>query len=615
MSRKKKSEKFLAYALLVALVAGLGGFGIHNFGGTTATVAKVGDREITAQDYFRALTQTIRAQQAAGATDVSLAALDAQGIPAQLRGQLVGQAALDGEAARMGISVGDDVVAERIRAIPAFTDAAGRFDKEAYGYALDRAGYKTPEFERSIREDAARQLLQTSVSAGFAPPRAGLDLIFNWLGERRSYSAVEFDSESRLAGLKDPDEATLAAFFDATKADYMLPEMKRIVYAVLTPQMLAPSVTVSEDALRQAYAQRMDKYAIPERRLVERLVFGTPEEAAAAKAQIDAHATDFDALVTARGLTLEDIDMGAVGRADLGQAGDAVFGLAAPGVIGPYPTDLGPALFRMNGVLPAKEISFKDAAPELRAELAETEASHQIAQMAGDLEDRLAGGATIEELAAETPMETGTVDVWSGATDPVLDDAAFRAAAEAATEDDFPQIAELDGGGVFALRLDEVLPPRQQSLDEVRPAVLEAWRQKTAADLAHQAAETARTALEGGKRMSALAPNVETAQNVTRMALAAQGVPELATAVFDLAPGESRVVTVPDGAMLVRLDAITPADAEDPATAQLRGSIAQQITDSVAADAMIYYVQALTAEAGVTFNDAGLNAVHSQVFH
>ena len=62
-------------------------------------------------------------------------------------------------------------------------------------------------------------------------------------------------------------------------------------------------------------------------------------------------------------LTLDDIDLGDVSKSDLGAAGEAVFALASPGIVGPFMSDLGPALFRMNAVLAAQNTTFDAAKP------------------------------------------------------------------------------------------------------------------------------------------------------------------------------------------------------------------------------------------------------------
>lgn len=614
MRKGKKAGNILVYALMAMLIAGLGGFGISNFSGGGSTVATVGDRDITAEEYFRAMTQAIRAQEAAGATDLSMATLDAMGLPAQVRGQLAGEAALNNETDRIGLSVGDAEVARRVRSTSAFTGINGEFDREAYEFALDRNGWTVAEFERTVRDEAARQLLQAAVTSGISGAGGLVELVGDWLGEGRSFRWVRFSADGAEARpLPTPTEDELAAYHAANEARFTLPEMKRLTYAVLTPEMLADAVDVDEAALRALYAERADRYVTPERRLVERLVFGTAEDAAAAKDAIDAGETDFETLVRERELTLADVDLGEATREDLGQAADAVFSLEAPGVVGPYPSSLGPALFRMNGILAARETPFEEAEAELRAELGRETASDMIEGMINDLDDRLAGGATLEDLAAETDMALATIDYWDGAEGDVARDPAFREAAEAVTADDFPEIVILENGGIVAMRLDETLPPRLQELEEVREEVIAGWQAEKRLETAREAAEAARAQLDVGGRLGDGGEAVETAERVTRTSGAALPA-ALLDAVFDLEPGESVIVELSDAVLLVQLDDIVPRDENDAQIAQIEAAIGAEFAQGVASDLMIGFTQAMLASAGISFDDAGLNAVHTQLF-
>ena len=155
MSKKKKTfSDYLMLALMGLLVLGLGGFGIRNFSGGSSTIATVGDRDITAAAYHRAMAQAARAQQAAGASGTSLAALEEQGIPAQVRGQLIGFAAINNEADRIGLSVGDDEVAKVVTGIPSFHRTDGKFDRDAYEYTLKQNGWSVSEFEQNVRDES-----------------------------------------------------------------------------------------------------------------------------------------------------------------------------------------------------------------------------------------------------------------------------------------------------------------------------------------------------------------------------------------------------------------------------------------------------------------------------
>ncbi len=616
MSTKKKSfSDYLMMGLMGLLILGLGGFGITNFSGGGTSIASVGDRDITAEDYYRAMVQAIRVEEASGATDLSLAALEAAGVPAQVRGQLIGTEALNNETDRLGLSVGDDEVARMITGSSAFDGINGDFDREAYEFFLDQNGWNVADFEQSVREESSRNILQASVVAGLAPPEQLSDVLTNWYGERRSFRWAVFAPDSLTSEILAPTEAQLEAFHGENTAAFTLPEMKRITYAWLTPEMLLDEVEIDEADLRALYAERADEYVIPERRLVERLVFGTAEEATQAREAIEAGESDFAATVEARGLTLEDVDLGEQTEADLGQAGAAVFGLEEPGLVGPYPTDLGPALFRMNGILQARETSFEQAEPELRSELGRERARRMIEDMITDLDDRLAGGATVEDLAKETGMEIGTVDYHAGAEAGIAAYTDFRAAAGALGEKDFPEILTLDDGSIYAMRLEELIEPRLQSLDEVRDAVLAGWEAAETRKALVAEAEAAKVELDAGKSLVDVAGlGVDSAENVIRSGFVEGLAPEVSNAVFAMKTGASAVVTTADGAVLVVLDSVAEPDADDQQIALFRMAMQQQAEQGIASDLFTLYARQMTATAGISINDAGLNAVHSQLF-
>jgi peptidyl-prolyl cis-trans isomerase D len=248
-----------------------------------------------------------------------------------------------------------------------------------------------------------------------AAPDTYVTTLLGYLQEQRDVTWARVTPENLTDPLPEPTEDELQAYYEANEAAFTLGETKVITYAQLTPDMLVGTVEIDAGALEAAYQERIDDFVQPERRLVERLVFPTEAEAAQAKAAIDAGETTFDALVEERGLTLEDIDMGEATVESLEGAGAAIFALTEPGVAGPLPSALGPALFRMNAILSAQEIPLEEAEEILRGELAADRARRVIDESVSQIDDLLAGGATLEDLAAETEMELGQID-WRAET-------------------------------------------------------------------------------------------------------------------------------------------------------------------------------------------------------
>lgn len=605
------ASKLFVWILLAMLLVGLAGFSITSFGGGTATVGRVGERTITANDYVTALRSEMNAFSRQVGQPITFAQAQMFGLDRQVRQRLVTEAALDNETARIGVSAGDARVLLELRSIPDFRGAGGTFDADTYRFVLDRNNLRPAQFESRIRDDLARTLLQGAVGAGFAAPEGLVAPLFAHIGERRGFSLLRLTEDDLAEPLPDPDEAALRAHYDANLAAFTRPEARRIVYATLLPADLATTIETDEATLRKAYDDRIAEFVQPERRLVERLIFPDDAAAAAALARIEA-GESFETLVTDRGLTLVDVDMGDVSMADLGPAGEALFALDEPGVVGPLPTDLGPALFRMNGVLPAQEITFDEAREALAEEVAADAARRAIQNRREALVDLLAGGALIEDLVRDEGMKPGTVDYYPGTDAEIAGYEGFRAAAAALAEGDYPQLIELDDGGLAVVQLQSILPPEPRPFDSVRDDVAEAWR---AAELARRLGDRAiaiKSEVEGGAALGSFGI-LEVTARTARDSFVEGAPPALMEAVFAMDPEQVRVIEGPDFIALVRVDRVDPADAADPALATLRAALAAQAEAALGQDAQTIFAQRLMNDAGIFFDEAALNAVHSQM--
>ncbi len=610
--KKGKAGQIVVWALMAMLVVGLGGFGVSNFGGGVTSIGRVGEREIDTGTYARALQAELNALAAQFGQAVSLTQAQSLGIDRQVLQSLVAQTALDNEAARVKLSVGDAVVAQQITNSPAFQGTAGRFDREAYRFTLDRNNLTEARYETALRADIARQLLTGAVAAGFTSPGVLTDTLYAWLGERRGFSLLRLTAADLPAPLPAPGDAELQAFHGENIAQFTRPEAKRIRYAALLPDAIASEQSVDEVALRKLYDDRIAEFVQPEKRLVERLVFPTPEAAAAAKARLDAGET-FDALVAERRLTLQDIDLGDVAADELGAAGDAVFGLDGPGVVGPFDSDLGPALFRMNAILAAQEISFDEARADLALEQQSDAARRSIADRVEAIDDLLAGGATLDDLAKEQGMVLDSVDYVGADAAPegIAAYPAFRAAADALAASDFPEAVLLDDGGVVVLQLTEIVPatpiPFADAADDVAQAYAAA---QTAKALSARAVEI-KAAVEAGQPLGAFGI-VDRTANTAREGFVENTPDTLMTAVFQMQPGDLQVIEGAGFTAVLQLDSISAAPTDGPEADALKGAIAAQAEQAIAQDALSLFANALTAEAGIFLDQAAINAVHAQ---
>lgn len=602
----------LVWGLMSLLVLGLGGFGVTNFGGRISTIGSVGTRDITTNDYARALNQELRAFGAQIGQPVNLQQGLTFGLDKQVLQGLITRAALDDEAARIGISVGDAAVAKELSGMKAFQGVSGKFDPETYRFALKQANLSEPEFETSLRGDLSRSLLQGAIAGGFTAPSSLTDTLYAYAGEKRAFSLLKLDAADLATKPPAPTDADLQKFYDANIPTFTTPEAHRITYIALLPDMIAADMTVDDKAVKDLYDARISEFMQPERRLVERLVFSTEADATAAKARVDA-GEPFETLVKERNLTLEDVDMGDVGPDDLGPASPAVFGLKEPGIVGPFTSDLGPALFRMNAILPAQETTFDEAKETLIGEARLDAARRAIDAKLEAVDDALAGGATLEEVQAEQGMQLVTFDYVPGGQndDPLAGYEAFRAEADKITENDFPQAISLDDGGLVALRLDAIVPPAPVPFADAKEKVAAAWSADALTKALSAQATLVKSAVEGGASLGAYGI-VSVAPELPRTGFF-EGAPDgMMATVFQLAQSDIRVIEAPGFVGVLRLDTIVPAATTGADVTALKAALAAQIEQAISQDAFGAFTAALTARSGIRLDQNAINAVHAQ---
>ena len=608
-----KAQEAAVWTLMGMLILGLGGFGVTSFSGGVSKVASVGDIEITTDDYARALKTQVNAFSQQLGQPITMQQALSFGIDKQVMQSVITRAALDNEAGRVGLSVGDEVVADEIMKMDSFKGVSGSFDREAYRFTLSRNRLSEAEFETNLRRDISRELLQGAVGGGFAAPKPMTDTLYAWVAERRGFSMLRLTEADLTTPVAEPTETELKAHYDAHIDRFTKPEAKRITFASLLPEAIAKDQPVDEATLKKLYDDRISEFVVPERRIVDRLVFPDQASAEAAKARLDA-GTTFEELVAERGLTLDAIDQGDVSKEDLGAAGEAVFAAAEGSVAGPVDTDLGPALYRVNGVLAAEETSFEAAHETLAAEMQTDAARRAIGDRVEEIDDLLAGGATLEDLAKDAGLALATLDYVPGLQGDTTIEGypAFRTAADAVQNGDFSEAIVLDDGGVVALRLDEIVPAAPIPFDEAKEQVAEDWRKAEVAKALSGRAAEIKAALEGGAKIGTFGI-VDVTPETARSGFVADAPETLLADVFRMAEGAVEITEAEGFTAVVQLDRILPAATEGEDAEALKASLEAQAQQAISQDAFAAYTAALTAGAGITLDQAAINAVHTSL--
>ena len=230
------------------------------------------------------------------------------------------------------------------------------------------------------------------------------------------------------------------------------------------------------------------------------------------------------------------------------------------------------------------------------------------------VDDRLAGGASLEDLVTDADLALATVDYVPGRQgDTVIEGyPAFRAAADAVAEGDFPEAIILEDGGLVALRLDEIVPAAPIPFEEAREDVAAAWGADALTKALSARAIEIKSAIEGGASIGSFGI-VDVTPETARDGFIDATPDSLLSDVFYMAEGDVRVIEAAGFVAVVQLDKILPAATEGPDAEALLAALRAQAEQALASDAFNAFTTALTTEAGISIDQAVINAVHASL--
>jgi peptidyl-prolyl cis-trans isomerase D len=531
---RKASSNWLGKAVMAAVVGFLiisfGIWGIADVfrGGGRATVATVGNTEISAEQFRQTYTDQLQQFQRQVGRPIPPEQARALGIDRQILEKMMAEAAIDQRTRSLGLGVGDDEIARRIMQDPAFRGINGQFDQQRFEQSIRAAGFTEPRYIAKLRNDALRKQLEDSLIGGVTAPRTALEAFNRYQNEERSIDYVVLGAA--VAGdVPAPSAEELAKYFDDRKALFRAPEYRKLIFLALTPDEIARTIEVSNADAKRAYEDRLARYTTPERREVQQIVFPNQEDADKAAQRLKEGMT-FDALVTERGLKDTDVNLGLVPKASIVDpaVADAAFALQPNAISDPIKGRFGVTLARVTKVEPGVVKPFAEVEGELKHEIAVQRARTEVAGIRDKIEDELASGARLDEVAKKLQLPDRTIDAIdrSGrdpAGNPVPDlpasaeliPSAFSAAVNA--ENDPLQV---QGGGYVWYEVAGITPGHDSSLDEVKDKVEARWRETEIANRLRVKADQIVEKINGGAQLSELAAadklNVQWANGLKR---------------------------------------------------------------------------------------------------
>lgn len=608
----------LAATFVVFFGGDIGSGGGSGSSGGAASVLEVGDQNFTVhqvgQEFNEAVAQIgIRSGQRIDTqTAINIGILD------QTIARMASQSLFDQAAQDLGVAASIDTAVGTIRSLPQFQDGTGRFSRVLFETFLGQQGQSEADFVNQIRLDLLRnQYIGTIQNAVTIPATLG-DTIYGHRAERRVAEIISIPMGS-IAAISDPSEAELSEFFNENKEAFTTPEFRSATLAHLDTESLISGTIIPEEEIAEDYEARLAEFRIPETRNVVQASLFSRDDAERALTLIRAGKSLAEAAEDVSGLP--PVDLGQVRQSEIAlpELAAAAFTITANTVSEPVETTLGWHLVEVSNITPGRTTPLSEARDSIREELAREQSVDRIFDVLNDVEDGLAGGASIEEIARDSDLAQSKVEsvARNGATlsGTPLDDPAMTAEvldrlygleASGATE-----VIEDRSGGFTVVRLDRIDPPRVPELNEIRDLAVEAWKGEQLLQRAEETAAKITDRANTGDSLESLATEFggqfTRTPGFDRTGDGATLPRPLVENLFEAREGEIIEQSFADGAAVARLVEIQSANQSDAARADLARTISGQLANDVVTQLSF----ALQEEYPVDVDSAALEAAFS----
>ena len=569
-----------------------GGFALWGIGDITSGSFS-GDKAVSAGDKsFSTQEAAVEFDRARRNLGVSISIGEALQTPLlnEVMGSLARKVLFSAEAENLGLTVTREMQTSAIREERAFQDEFGEFAEGRFLQTLGQIGLSEQDYLNRLTETLERDQIMGAVAATAIFPMNSAKALAAFQLEERTASFVSFDVNADA--IATPSDSTLSVWYDENSSDYDAPILRAFQSIVLDPVMIEASVTLEEADVSAAFDLRRDEFITPETRALKQMVFDTQEDADAALD--DMSQADFASVAANRlNLTENDINLGTVRMSALDASlASAAFAANEGDVVGPIETAFGFHLIEVGTITEGGEATLEDVRDTLEATLRAEAALDLVYDKANVLEDILGSGASLQEAASQIGVSVTSfepVDVngltidGTAPTNPLSSDSNFLAIGWNLLEDEISVLAETGEATFFVSQLVSETDAAPRLLSEVKDRALADYKLQKAVVAAKQTADDAQ------RSDSAFAEATSATFKRSAIGLDHPAANLIASQTFDLGAGESGVIETGDAAILIRNDAILPADDEtvQELATQLTGSLARNVqTDWTAALAL-----------------------------
>ena len=470
---RNNSGNIFVKLIMVIIICSFGLWGMGNVLAPSAsnTVAKIGEYEITVDEYNARINQEIMRLRSFLNMEIPNETI-IKSISAYVLEDLVQNKLIRNEADELDLIVGDDYVLSLIVSDFKFRGANDAFSKEIFKRFLKRNRISEKQYIEIIKDATLKQIVLERIAGVSYIPKTVSENIYNYEYEKKQVDVIKVPL-SLITDVSQPNDAELVQFYQDNRANYQTEEKRKFTYLMWNSQIIAKGLVLKDEELQEYYDENIADFTTAEKRELQNIVVSSEEKAEEIYNKIKEGGDFAEIAKTTLSLSDETINMGFLEEKDVFDEDIAVqlFALEKGQISQPMESDFGWHIFKIADVKPSKIMPFDVVKDQIIATLSANKAEEKVYELGNEIEDAIAGGLSFEEIAKEYGIEAKQIASTMANEENIPEDI-LKTAFD--TEEESELLARNDGGYAI-VRVDAIDIKREKALDSVRGLVSEDW--------------------------------------------------------------------------------------------------------------------------------------------
>ena len=403
---RKNATGPLGIALIILLVFAFSIWGVGDiFRGYNANIlAKIGNRELNAQNYLFNFNREVNRISNQLERIVTTEEAVNSGLHYQILDRSLVELSANAASDEIGLIASDDAIKKRILSTNAFKNAFNQFDRNIFEQIIRQNGLTEDSFLVLERDSHVLSQLSKSVFKDINPPSALNDLLFRYQFERRNVDYIII-SPDEISKEDEIEKNEIEIFYNKNINLYKTEETRDFSIISLNVSNLSKLENVSDEEINIFYEDNKYNYYEPEKRSYYLIPYFSNEDAIKALENYSSNG-DIEKILIDRNLNINDVDQGLITFDDgiSESVSETAFNASLNQLSGPTESPFGPSLIYVNEIISEKEIKIEDIKDQIIIDIQKDKAKDKVYSLYGEIEDLRAGGKTLEEIAEEKSL-------------------------------------------------------------------------------------------------------------------------------------------------------------------------------------------------------------------